>query len=368
MAIVPTSTGTYISDLFNPEVVGQMIDEKLTSNIVFAPLAFVDDTLQGHAGDTVTLPYFDYIGDAAVVEEGHDIPISKLTQQTKKVTISKIGKGVQLTDEAVLSGYGDPIGEGVRQIVTSIASKVDDMLLGALNSNTRHVYAPSISFGADDIPKALALFGEDSAGSKVLVCDADLYADLLGVKSWIPASEIAADIAVTGVCGMAYGCQVMVSDRVAGGNFHIVKPGALGLFLKRDVLVETDRDIVNQSTVMTGSKLFAPYLYKPVDAIKIVNGIDGALAKITVVSAAGTASGDTAITVSGYTPGTGESYKYLVAESLPTVYLGQDLTSWTSWNGSSDITAATGKIIVIAAVDSSNNAVAAGSATVTAKT
>lgn len=59
MATVSTSTGTYLSDLFNPQVIGQMIDEKLFPNIVFAPLASVDYTLQGRAGDTVTLPYFE---------------------------------------------------------------------------------------------------------------------------------------------------------------------------------------------------------------------------------------------------------------------------------------------------------------------
>lgn len=58
MATVSTTTGTYLSDLFNPQVIGDMINEKLTDNIVFAPLATIDYTLQGRAGDTVTLPYF----------------------------------------------------------------------------------------------------------------------------------------------------------------------------------------------------------------------------------------------------------------------------------------------------------------------
>lgn len=58
MATVSTATGTYLSNLFNPEVVADLIDEKLIDNIVLAPLATVDTTLQGQAGDTVTLPYY----------------------------------------------------------------------------------------------------------------------------------------------------------------------------------------------------------------------------------------------------------------------------------------------------------------------
>ena len=58
MAQVSTSTGTYLSDLFNPQVVADIIDTKLTNKMVFAPLARIDYTLQGRAGNTVTLPYY----------------------------------------------------------------------------------------------------------------------------------------------------------------------------------------------------------------------------------------------------------------------------------------------------------------------
>lgn len=58
MGQVNTTTGTYLSSLFNPQVVADLIDTKLTDNMVFAPLARLDYTLQGRAGNTVTLPYY----------------------------------------------------------------------------------------------------------------------------------------------------------------------------------------------------------------------------------------------------------------------------------------------------------------------
>lgn len=276
MAKVNDDTGTYLKNLFDPEVIGGMINEKLTSNIVFAPLATIDYTLQGTAGDTVTLPYFEYSGDADVVEEGNDIPIKQLSAKTKKVTIKKIGKAHQLTDESVLSGYGDPINESVRQITTGIASKVDNELLDALDAidggdNGKNLYtAKSETFDPSELPKALALFGEEIEGQKAIIVDPATYATLLDVKSYMPASDIAADLLIRGSVGMVYGTQIIVSERVAAKKaLYIVKPGALALFIKRDVLVETDRDILNQSTVIAGSKLFAPYLYRPSAAIKI---------------------------------------------------------------------------------------------------
>ena len=277
MAQVDTSTGTYLSNLFNPQVVADMISTKLIDNIVFAPLARVDYTLQGRAGNTVTLPYFNYIGAASQVSEGYDIPIKQLTKSTTQVTIVKYGIAAQLTDEAVLSGYGDPMGEVTTQITASIADSVDNVLLAALaaNSASAQNYQTSgstVDLAPADIPLALAKFGEDNDGEKVLLVTPDFYAQLIG-ENWIPASEIAANVKIRGTVGMAYGCQVMVSNRLkTGGSLYIVKPGALALFIKRDTMVEMDRDILNQSTVIAGSKLFAPYLLDPTKMVKLSKG------------------------------------------------------------------------------------------------
>ena len=358
MATVSTTYGTYLENLFDPQVVADLINTKLIDNIVFAPLATVDDTLQGRAGDTVTLPYYAYIGAADDVAEGTDIPIAQLTQSTKTVTITKIGKGVQFTDEALLSGYGDPLGQGVTQIAKAIADKVEKKLFNEINVNAAKIYQPTGNLTADDLPLALSLFGEDADGTKVLLCDSNFYAALLK-NNWIPASEIAAEVKVRGAIGMAYGCQVIVTDRLKDDNFFIVKPGALAIFMKRDTMVERDRDIVNQSTVVVGSKLFAPYLLNPNNLIKIVNGMDSALAKITIVAAQGASAGKTALTLSGYTPGDGESYKYKVGDAATNVYLGEEISGFTSWNGTDDITAASGKVITVVSVKS-DKALAAG--------
>jgi len=94
----------------------------------------------------------------------------------------------------------------------------------------------------------------------------------------------------------------------------------------------------------------------------------GELEEITVESAAGTNVGDTALTLSEYTPGTGESYVYKVGTDAPAIgYNGVPDYTWTPWDGESDITAATGKKITVASVGADGRVKAAGSATVTAK-
>jgi len=270
MANVPTATGTYLTNLFNPQVIADLIDTKLVDNIVLAPLAHVDNTLEGRAGNTVSLPYYSYIGTATVVAEGADIPIKQLTQTTRPVTIVKYGVATQLTDEAALSGYGDPTGEATSQCVLSVADAIDGALLTALAGNTTNVFetaSAGTAIAPSDIPLALAKFGENIEGEKALLVTPAFYAKLVG-ENWVPASEIAADIRIRGAVGMAYGCQVIVSNRlVTAGNLYIVKPGALALFLKRDTFVEVDRDILNESTVIKASKMAAAYLMDPTKAV-----------------------------------------------------------------------------------------------------
>lgn len=92
---------------------------------------------------------------------------------------------------------------------------------------------------------------------------------------------------------------------------------------------------------------------------------DGAVASLTVVSVAGSTTGKTKITVSGYVLGAGESWKYKTATSVTLPDQGDSASSWTTWDGSADITATTGNEIAIAAVDSSDKVVTCGKATVT---
>ena len=269
-----STNGTKLADLINPQVMADVIESKLVDAIRFAPLATIDYTLQGRAGNTVTLPSFAYIGDAETVAEGADVPIRKLTASDKEVTIHKLGNGVELSDEAVLSGYVNPVEEATEQLVTSIASAVDNELLTALEgvSGERTVTASSVPT-ADEIGDALVKFGEDIDGEKAALVSPETYKNLRDAKDWCPASEIAANILIKGAIGMAHGCQIIVSNKLAKtNNAFIVKPGALRIFTKRDTVVESDRDIVSKTTVITADKHFAPYVYDESKVIKIAAG------------------------------------------------------------------------------------------------
>lgn len=116
-----------------------------------------------------------------------------------------------------------------------------------------------------------------------------------------------------------------------------------------DVPGDTIVDVINQITIAKGGE--------------IPSGDE--LGTLVLTSKPGTAVGTTKITVSGN--GSGQLYyKTAGAVSLP-AYLA-DISDWTTWDGTADITVAGGEMICVAEADASNRAISAGTCTVNAKT
>ena len=123
---------------------------------------------------------------------------------------------------------------------------------------------------------------------------------------------------------------------------------------------------VSESFAIMGMTLFAEYL----DGIAVID-VDSTptLGTLTVQSAAGTASGDTKLTVTPIKESPTNVYKYKTDPSTaPVVTYGQSVRNWTTWDGVSDITATAGHKITVVEADSTYEAQNAGNATVTAKT
>ena len=274
-------TQTKIAQLVNPEVLADMVSAKLPKMIKFTPLAYVERELVGQPGNTVTVAKWVYSGDAKDITEGEAIVPDQLTTDKSKMTIKKAGKGVEVTDEALLSGYGDPLGQAAHQISLAIANKVDNDLVVEAKKATQYVDdAPTTGAALD---KALAVFeDEEDARYVALVNPQDAIAlRAETVKEWIRGSEIGANIVVSGTFGETHGVQIVRSKKVEKGKGFLVKVsavetdtddvakyGAFVINLKRDVAVETDRDILKKTTVITGDEHYGVYLYDPTKVVK----------------------------------------------------------------------------------------------------
>ena len=113
---------TVKSGLFIPEVVGDQIATDYGKFITVSNFFNTKYDLVGKPGDTVKRNQFNYIGDAAVLAEAADDTPVALTSAPISVTIEKVSKQVQITDEAILSGADDPYAEAARQIAMATCS------------------------------------------------------------------------------------------------------------------------------------------------------------------------------------------------------------------------------------------------------
>ena len=277
---------TQFSNMINPEVMAEMISAKVAKKISVIPFAKVDTTLQGQAGNTITIPVFGYIGDAANVAEGASIGASALTTTHKQFTIKKIAKGVDITDEAILSGYGDPVGEANRQLIMAISQKIDQDAIDALDGAAKYMSSGNkISYAG--IVDAIDMFEEEYNSEKVIFVHPKQLSQLRKDADFLSADKYLNGnyTAVNGEVGKIANCRVVVSKRVKenSDNTAYINPivkltydaeteqetPALTIFLKRNVMVETSRDIDKQINMIRASENYVVALTDASKALRV---------------------------------------------------------------------------------------------------
>lgn len=340
---------TLKANLIIPEVIGSLVDTKLTNKMVFLPIADNDDTLVGNPGDTIKFPAYAYIGDAATVgENGQIVPVA-LAQTTTSATVAKSAKAVQITDEAVLSGYGNPQDEGATQIAKSIDSKIDNDILAALEtvSATRQ-FGTQTGMSADNVADALTVFGEDEDGIKAMfVAPADV-ATLRKDADYIKLGDMGQAMILSGAVGEIWGCQIIKTNKIAAdtadGEFRrfIVQPGAIKMINKRGLLVEVEREAEYQRQTVYGTKHYTVYLY---DESKVVmfRGFTALKTVTDITSVAGVgASNDTRLVIPNAAP-VGFKWVYkLGSADVTNSAFGTALSGYTDWtSATTDIAAST---------------------------
>ena len=262
---------TMIADLINPQVMADMISAKIASKIVVAPFAKVDTSLVGVPGNTITVPQYAYIGDAVDIAEGIAAETVKLSTTTSTVTVKKAMKAVELTDEAVLSGYGNPVGETNNQLAKAIASKVDVDAMEALQG-AQLIYDGSASIiKYAGVVDAIDLFDEEVNTEKVMFIHPKQITQLRKDGDFISADKYPGNVVMTGEIGKIANTHVVPSKKVKddGSNYlcPIVKLNndaeteddapALTVYLKRDTNVETERVSLARKTDISVDKHYA---------------------------------------------------------------------------------------------------------------
>lgn len=266
---------TMLTDIINPQVMGDMINAKIEALAKLTPYAKVDTTLVGVPGDTKTIPSWNYIGDAEDVAEGAEVGLSKLTASSTSFTVKKAMKAVEITEEAVNSGLGNPIGQAEAQLAKSIAGKVDNDLLEAALTASTVVGDGTAVIGYEGIVDANAKFEDEEDGiDKVMFIHPNQEATLLKDPQFISADKFTAGVAVKGSIGKVAGCWIKKSLKIKVKSGVYTNPiikmepdsneteytedelPALTILLKKDTKVTSDYIQRRQVTEVVASKYY----------------------------------------------------------------------------------------------------------------
>ncbi len=264
---------TKLENLIDAEVMADAISGKIEKAIRVTPFAKIDTTLQGkNAGDTISVPRFAYIGDAEDVAEGVACGTVQLTADATQATVKKAMKAVTLSDEAILSGFGDPVGETNTQLAKAIAGKVDSDAMDALQTAQLTYDGSASAISYNGIVDAVDVFAEEFNSNKVIFVNPAQVGALRKDKDFIAADKIAEGVLVTGAIGKICNCEVVVSRRVPlneGGTAYIcpiVKLNedgeteddspAITVYMKRDVNVETERHTLTRTTDISVDEIY----------------------------------------------------------------------------------------------------------------
>ena len=177
---------------------------------------------------------------------------------------------MELTDEAVLSGYGNPVGETNNQLAKAIAAKVDNDAMDALQKAQLKAGDGTKEISYNGVVDAIDLFEEEVNTEKVIFVHPKQVTQLRKDPDFIARDKYGNQVMIDGEIGMVANCRVVPSKKVpldSGEAFYqnpIVKlqnddeteedAAAITIYLKRDTNVETDRVSLARKTDISADK------------------------------------------------------------------------------------------------------------------
>ena len=269
---------TMMSSQIDPEVLSDMISDYVEDALTILPYVTVDNTLQGIPGTTITVPRFVWgNGEVEVVPEGQDIPIRELNTDQASYTVKKVGEGYELTDEVVLSAYGNPMGQIARRLARRIIEATQKSALESFYEAST-IFAATGVISYENIVLAIDLFQEEINLPKAMFVAPSQVTQLRLDPNFISADKYDNNVIMRGEIGMIANTRIVSSKLVkrdeSGESPVFLNPivqlqiqdetdvdeAAVTVYLKRDTQVETERHSRRRTTEITADKHYTSAL------------------------------------------------------------------------------------------------------------
>jgi len=275
---------TQIADVVVPEVLGDQVSAKFPDMLVIGNTNLVDINPEfplGTPGTQQKLPFYKRIGGFSALAEGVAMVPGKVTTGAEYLTVLRAGSAFAVEDTAELVTSSDPTGEIAKQISRRGAEYIDGSLVSQLEYSPNGFDQTSASVQTNSagtidqnaIINAIMTLGDNYeallSGGRIIM-HSKVYNDLLKVGAIQNQYQSGMDILKTGPTPTIWGLPIQTSDRVTTTvdssskvtyHSYIVGAGALMLAYQRQCMIEFDRDILLQATIIASTVHFAPHLY-----------------------------------------------------------------------------------------------------------
>ncbi len=211
---------TKLENIINPQVMGDMIEAKIEAKAKLIPYAKLDTSLQGTAGDTKTVPSWNYVGDAEdfdvekAAETDAEMETTNLTATSATFTIKCAGKSVSILQTAINSGLGDPVGQAETQLAKSIVGKIDNDLLAAAKTSKNILESKTATISYNGIVDAVDKFDEEEITDKVMFVAPAQITTLRKDANFIDKTKYGNEVMVNGEIGMIAGVRIVPSKKI----------------------------------------------------------------------------------------------------------------------------------------------------------
>jgi HK97 family phage major capsid protein len=270
---------TRIQDIINPEVLGDQVGAKYPDMMVLGNTNLVAKDGQfpiGTPGTEFKIPFWKRIGNFATLAENTPMVPTGVTTGAEYATVLRAGAAYEVLDTADLVSIADPMAEISSQIAKKAAFHLDAALVVRANLTPNAYDTSAVGAGTLTVDALITgIINNLGDNHQVLMAGGGIimhskpYGDLLKLGLIQNQYQAGMDSVKSGMIPYLLGMPVIVSDRVTTEtissvvhyNTYMVGAGALGLFFQRDVRVEFDRDMLNQSDLVAATVHFAPHLF-----------------------------------------------------------------------------------------------------------
>ena len=303
--------------VYDNKLIQNKYESVLLTDLQDSDFLTVDESLTASAGDTVEIVTRTVSGSVEDVAMGAgntaDITVTGIIRPYKVKT--KQGRFIYWDEEAEKDPQAVDAGiQGMAELARN--AWVEEAFKEAGKAYSRNIAANSFTF--DAFADAVALFGEKDTDLRALVNPKDVAKLRKSLKDDLKYSE---DYARTGYVGLVCGVPIKRTAACPEGEILIMKKDAVTLFVKKNTVIEQDRDIDKRENKIITRKVGVCALTKENHVVRIAKGNQFAFSINTVNAGADRITATT----------TGEAGEYLSNTPcdiyLNGIYIGSDASN-----------------------------------------